>query len=256
MPPAKKRILSFLMTRTLFGLHQSPWTERARWPLEHHGIRFEYHEHVPMLGELLLRRKAGVKNATVPLLSDGDDVVMGSSAIAEYAEKIGGGAPLFPHGRSADIARWVDVAERMSSAGRAWFLKRFVDSREAKAESLPTFVPSVLRGALLPTTTMAIRFLEKKYDVPADVEREIERTLRPLLRELREAIKEGGYVLSGASPAFTYADVALAATMQVLRPWAGAKLGPATREAWTNEALAREFDDLVAWRDAIYGKHR
>jgi glutathione S-transferase len=56
--------------------------------------------------------------------------------------------------------------------------------------------------------------------------------------------------------AFSFADVAIAATLQVLRPHSGADLGPATREAWTNEPLARDFSDLLAWRDAVYAKHR
>jgi glutathione S-transferase len=103
---------------------------------------------------------------------------------------------------------------------------------------------------------MAIKFLAKKHGVPEDVDAEVQHTLRPLLEEAREAVDDGGYVLSRSGLSFTYADVALAAAMQVVRPRQGSKLGPATREAWTNEALAREFEDLLAWRDAIYGKHR
>jgi glutathione S-transferase len=242
------------MSLTLFGLTQSPWTERARWALDHHGVAYRYHEHLPMLGELLLRRKAKTKKPSVPLLEDGADVVMGSFAIARHAEKVGRGAPLFPRDRDHEVAHWADVAERMTRVGRAWLMKRLLADKAAQAEALPSFIPGFLRGVSAPTAGMAVRFLAKKYDVPQDVDAEVEHTLRPLLEELRAALENGTYLLAPSS--FSFADLAMAASMQVLRPHASAKLGPATREAWTNEALARDFGDLLEWRDAIYGKHR
>lgn len=247
------------MRRTLYGLSQSPWTERARWALEHHGVAYTYHEHVPMLGEVLLRRKARTKKASVPLLADGDTIVMGSFEIAKHAERIGRGAPLFPRDMDTQIAHWADVAERMTRVGRAWLMKRLVNSKAAQAESLPSFIPGGVRAAFAPTAGMAVRFLAKKYDVPEDAEAEVEHTLRPLLLDLRAALGKaspgkGAYIL--APSAFSFADLAMAATMQVVRPREGAPLGPATREAWTNERLAEEFADLLEWRDAIYAKHR
>jgi glutathione S-transferase len=246
------------MSRTLYGLSVSPWTERARWALDHHGISYAYHEHVPMLGELLLRRKARTKHATVPLLADGDDVVMGSFEIVRHAEKIGRGAPLFPRDKDAELVGWVDKAERMMEVGRSWLSKRLLASKAAQAESLPSFIPGVVRGALAPSAAMAVRFLKKKHSVATDVDAEVEHKLRPLLVELREALRrsEGAtrYVLG--TPSFSAADLVLAATMQVVQPHERAKLGPHTRDAWTNEALVADFGDLIEWRDAIYAKHR
>ncbi|MBX3229490.1 MAG: glutathione S-transferase [Labilithrix sp.] len=245
------------MSRTLFGLRISPWTERARWALDHHKVTYAYHEHVPMLGELLLRRKARTNKASVPLLSDGDDVVMGSLAIAKHAEQRRGGTPLFPPSEEGAIDRWADVAERITKAGRDRLLSRMVADSKAQAESLPSFVPGGLRGVMAPTAGMAIRFLARKYGSEGDPEASearAEETIRPLLEETREAIKDGGYVL--AKDCFTFADIALASSLQVLRPRAEMAIGPATRAAWTNEKLADEFEDLVAWRDTVYAKHR
>jgi glutathione S-transferase len=42
----------------------------------------------------------------------------------------------------------------------------------------------------------------------------------------------------------------------VVKPHARATVGPRTREAWTQPELAREFADVLAWRDAVYAKHR
>ena len=242
------------MSRTLYGLAISPWTERARWALEHHGVAYTYHEHVPMLGEVLLRRKAGVKKASVPLLADGDDIVMGSFEIAKHAERIGRGASLFPRDREGEIAQWADAAERMTRVGRASLFRKLMRSKAAQTETLPSFIPGGLRGALTPSAAMAIRFLARKYAVPEDVEAELEHTLRPLLLDLRAAIGKGGYVLSGTT--FTFADLAMASTMQAIRPRAASSFGPATREAWTIDEIAEEFADLLQWRDTIYAKHR
>jgi glutathione S-transferase len=249
------------MSRTLYGLSQSPWTERARWALDHHGVAYAYHEHVPMLGELLLRRKARTKKASVPLLADGDRVVMGSFEIARYADGIGRGASLFPRDKEKEIAHWGDAAERMLRVGRAQLMKRLVEDKAVQAEALPSFIPGGLRGALAPSAAMAVRFLMKKYDVPEDVDAEVRHTLRPLLEDLRASLRLDGkqegatpYVLS--TPTFTVVDLTMAAAMQVIRPHEGAKLGALTREAWSNDALARDFGDLLEWRDAIYRKHR
>lgn len=238
--------------RTLYGLGQSLWTERARWALDHHGLRFAYHEHVPMIGEVLLRRKAGTKYATVPLLDDGGTIVMGSLAIAQHAERGGRGAPLFPRGKDTEIAHLNDVAERMARVGRAWLVRNLLQSKEAQRESLPSFVPGFLRGAFAPSAAMALKFLAKKHGVNDDVDYEVEHTLRPALLDVRAALGDKPYLLD----TFTYADISIAASLQCLRPADHLKLGPATREAWTNEALARDFDDLLMWRDAVVRKHR
>jgi glutathione S-transferase len=242
------------MSRTLYGLSVSPWSERARWALEHHDLAYAYHEHVPMIGELLLRRKAGVKKATVPLLADGDLVVMGSVPIARHADKVGRGEPLFPRGKDAEIDRWVEKAERMMEVGRAWLTRRLLANKATQAEALPSFVPGILRGAFAPSAAMAVRFIAKKHAVPENVDAEVQRTLRPLLQELGKAVRESGSYLVGSS--FSAADLVLAATIHIVRPHERAKLGPLTREAWTNDALVADFGDLLEWRDAIYAKHR
>ena len=86
---------------TLYVIHHSPWSERARWALLHHKLRFEEREHVPLIGELSLRMRA--KNTkgkvSVPLLVDDEgESVQGSLAIGEHADRIGKRAKLFPEG--------------------------------------------------------------------------------------------------------------------------------------------------------------
>jgi len=241
--------------RTLYGLRQSPWTERARWALDHHRVQYRYHEHVPMLGEVLLRLKAKPKpgqKASVPLLVDGDQVLGSSLDIARHADALGGSTPLFPAGRIDEVTRWADVSDRIIGVGRAQVLAGLRTSREAQREALPPFMPSLVRGALAPSAAAAALFIAKKHGVPGDPVEAAERTLRPALAEVRASLAGRTYLLD----AFSFADVAIAASLRALRPEARAELGPATRAIWSNEAFAAEYADLLAWRDALYERHR
>ncbi len=246
------RRLAGRMGRTLYGLRMSPWTERARWALDHHGVAYTYHEHLPMLGEVLLRLKARRKKATVPLLADGDRIVMGSFEIAKHAEGIGRGAALFPSGTDVEMRHWADVAERLSRAGRTLLMERLSGDRVAQADLLPGAFPSAVRTTLAPMAGLGLRFIASKHEIARDVGSEIEHVLRPLLQEVQERVSGRTYVFASLS----FADIALASCMQVLRarPWP--KVPEALLDAWTNESLANEFEPLLKWRDAIYDKHR
>jgi glutathione S-transferase len=242
--------------RTLYGLSQSPWTEKARWALDHHTIAYRYHEHVPVLGELLLRAKArsrpkGTK-ASVPLLADGDAVFCSSLAIARHAESIGRGDPLFTKENDDAILRWAELSDRVMCAGRARVLAGLRTNRAAQREALPPFIPSVLRAVLTPMATTASLFLGAKYDVGCDPDAEAETVLRAAFEELRAGLGGRPFLLDR----FTFADIAMAASLQTLRARKRAPIGPATREIWENVALARDFEDLLTWRDALYAGHR
>ena len=158
--------------RTLYGLAQSPYTEKARWALDHHAIAYRYHEHVPMLGEVFLRLKArgrptGTK-ASVPLLVDGPDVLPTSLAIARYADRVGRNAALFPEEQLDEILRWADLSDRILDIGRARVMEGLRTNPEAQREALPSFIPGVLRGALAPMAVSGGMFLAAKYHIPKD----------------------------------------------------------------------------------------
>jgi len=57
---------------------------------------------------------------------------------------------------------------------------------------------------------------------------------------------------------FSYADVICASVLQFVAPVSDrfVPLEPATRRSFTHPELAREFADLLAWRDALYEAHR
>src|SRR5262245_38280116 len=114
--------------RRLYVLGVSPWSERARWVLDHHALEYQAIAHMPFLGERRLRRAAGnpAGRVTVPLLFAGERRLTNSWDIALYADREGAGAKLLPAELEADIRRWHDLAERSMSAGRALTLARLL----------------------------------------------------------------------------------------------------------------------------------
>jgi glutathione S-transferase len=236
----------------------APWCEKARWALDHHRVPYVEIEHVPLLGELALRRAARrpLGRVTVPLFVDRGEVLMDSFAIARHAEGVGTGPSLFPAGSEADVAAWNERSEVLMRSGRAMLLPRLRRDRAALLEQLPPAVPSVLRPVLLPLSAFGAEHLMRKYAIRAGEEARHEAASRESLDTLRGALAAGrGCVLPGG---FSYADVAMAAALQFLRPVDERyiRLGPATREVWTHPGLATAYADLLAWRDELYARHR
>jgi glutathione S-transferase len=235
---------------TLYVIHHSPWSERARWALLHHGMAFEEREHVPLIGEMALRMRAKSQGkVSVPLLIDGDEAIQGSLRIGEYVDRKGKKAKLFPEGSVPTITALDEALEDALSAGRERFVIGLAGNREAQLESLPGFLRS------LPFATLSARigtaFVTSKYNARIG---SVDDRIRAGLRAVREAIGSKRYVLD----AFSFGDIVAASVVQAIAPVADrfVELPPATRTLWQHEKLAREFEDLVVWRDRIYADHR
>ena len=241
----------------LYQMHYSPWSERARWALDHHQLRYEKVEHVPVLGTPALRLAARrpVGRLTVPLLLDGATVVDGSLAIARHAEAKGQGEPLFAPKDVETILRWNEVGDAMVDAARVLTVRKTQRDPEAQREAVPGFVPEALRGAVAAGSGGVIAVLESKYGFSGVTEEQARERARQGLLKLRSALGSGLHL---AGERFSYADLLMAASLQFVRPVADLfmPIGPATRRCWSNPDLADEFGDLVEWRDRIYAEHR
>lgn len=230
----------------LVALPYSPWSIKAKWALDHHGVEYRYVTYLPMLGEPLLRattrRFRG--RSSVPVLLTDEGPIEGSLEIARFAERMGRGAPLFPSGGEDEIERWNTRSEILLEAGRALALKRMLRSREALAENVPG--PRI--GTLLaPVGALGVRFVARKYRAN-DVADRYREELRFGFSILREALA-GDHLLG----TFSYADIAMVVATFALRPPGPAydHLGDASRACWTDEELARASGDVLAWRDRV-----
>jgi glutathione S-transferase len=246
-----------MATPKLISLGVSPWTERAKWSLDHHGLPYRVVDHFPVLGERRLRRIVGPDKpkATVPVLVDGDRVLSESWDIALYADGKGSGARLIPPEHEPAIRKWTALADETMQSGRALVIASLLADPAALDEAGPPAVPRWARPLLRPVARGLTRAFAKKYELRLGDEAPQTRVMRAALDELRAGLASGAGFLLGT---FTYADIAMATLLQGVAPVDDRfiRLGPATRRVWTRAALAAEYADLVAWRDALYDKKR
>jgi len=240
----------------LVGEGFSPWTEKARWALDHHGMRYRYQEYSPLVSEPWLRIRAGRMSGriSVPYLL-GPEVSVGDSfAIAALADRQGAGPPLVPSELSRDVEVWNARSERLMQAGRAQILERTEGDRAVQVESLPSGVPRVLRSTLASSVRIGTAYLRKKYAVAAVPDEALEVDLAAVRAALAATTERSPYLLG----TFTLADVAIASALQAVRPHVRFPrgLGPAQRVAWERPELAARWEDLLTWRDDMIARHR
>lgn len=238
---------------TLVYLGYSPWSAKARWALAHHGVAYRKVHYVPMLGEpaLRMRMRRPTGRVTVPVWIDGERVLTDSLAIAREAERIGRGTPLFPAGADADIEAWNELGERMLAVGRAWIVEATRAHEDLQLELVPPSLRRV-RPLALAMARMGLRYFERKYGL-ADPRVADEGLFRDGLERLRSAISGRGTVLGS----FTYADIAMALPITFVVPPAPPilRLGEASRRRLGDPGLARDYADLVRWRDGLLTRY-
>ena len=233
---------------TLYAIHYSPWSHRARWALEHHQIPFHYREHTPLLGEFSLRlraRSGGVQGrVTAPMLVLPGEVISDSWDIICYADRVGAGSPL--QTQNSEIANWATCLEPAYDAARQRVTRKTLESPSALAEAAAGAVPGWLAGPSRPIAAIGARFIARKYGFdPND-----ECTQEPLiagLESIREALDSGPFLYD----TFSAADIMAACLITAVQPHTAAPLKPATRAVWTDDALVERFSDLVTWRDQL-----
>jgi glutathione S-transferase len=242
----------------LIAARYSPYSERARWALDHHAVAYREKVYTPMLGEPFLRLRARKWRGkiTVPVFVDGKTVLRDSIDIARHADAHGRGQPLFPPRAESEIASWIRDADAMLDAGRALLLPRLVQDRAAAKDTLPSYIPGPLRGLFVPLAIRGSKYLIKKHVKPRGIDPATdEATIRRVLDRLRGALAGGrSTILDG----LTFADVVMAAALNMVRPVESpaVPLGDAERRAWTREDLVQAYPEVVAWRDRLYAERR
>ena len=235
----------------LVAISYSPWSEKARWALDHHGLSYREERYLSVVDEpmmrLRLRRWRG--KITIPILFATKEVLTDSLEIARYADRHGHGPPLFPND---EVEAWNDASERALAAGRVLATLRVSKQPEALLEHVPSSLDFLPRPIARRVALQGVNYLRTKYSFEA--EQAAEAAIRQVLMELRGALREEEFLLGD----FSYADIAMALALQFVAPVADRwiRLGPASRKCWTTPQLAEDFDDLVRWRDHIYATRR
>lgn len=211
-----------------------------------------------MLGERRLRKLAGSRTASVPLLVGPDGPVMGSLDIARWADS-SSTVQLFPVAMEQDVLSWHQRSERLLERARILLFQNVLASPLALQEAVPSFVPAAFRPALRFAARQGIEFLAKKYQLPNTGNAELLAEVIEELEPLRRAV-----ALAGARTTllarFTFADVAMACALNGFLPTdkepRTRSMGPGFRAAWHREAITAKYPELFAWRDRLYDQHR
>lgn len=246
----------------LYGLHYSPWTERARWALDFCAVEYVYREHVPLLGEPLLRwraRQAGRSTATVPLLVDAlSRQVWGDSL--EIIQEASRRAPPGALSLVADfesLSEWAATIEPALQGLRARIAAGMLASPQALDDTTRTILPGWMVRMSRPLAASGGRFLARKYRAVLDDAEGHRRALRAGLEAVRDALRKSGgdYLRYGR---FTAHDIVGATLLQGVQPVGREfiRLPLSLSSVWTHAEFATEYADLVAWRDSMYTRHR
>lgn len=243
-------------TPTFVSLRYSPWSERAHWALDHHGLAYELVRHQPFIGERKLRKLAGRRTGrvTAPLLLAGGERLMDGFEIARWADRHGSAEPLVPAAREREIAELSALAERGLEAGRVLVTAALLADDVALDELLPGGVPRPLRPALRAYARFGTRWFARKYSLSLGDLAASRRALAKTLERFRERYGARPYLFER----FSFADISFCALLQGVSPVDDRylRLRPGRRRTFTQPALAAEFADLVARRDRLYAEHR
>ena len=236
--------------RTLVGASYSPWSQKARWALDHYGVTYRWQSYLPTYSEIRLRYrlKRWRGRVTVPVLIDGKQTFEQSRAIADRAHRIGEGPTLFP---SADVDHWDQLSEAALAEGRQRVTEAILANPAAKREALDGVVPKSLQPALQCVASFAAQRVLRKYRDKVQ-QGALDRTLSAIRKQLERT--KNDYLLG----TFSYADIAMAVVLEMVDPVANDYVfrAPATRACWRDESRAIQYKDLLDWRNRICERHR
>lgn len=240
------------MKNQLIGIGYSPWTQKARWALEHHRIEYGYSEHLIMVGKPLLRLRTGRLrgDVTAPALLTAEGNHLDSFDIARFADRLGGSTSLFPKAHTDEIERWNDLSNSILCAGRMLTTEAICDNREALCEAIPTLLKPI--PGSVPLAKEAARYVLRTYGMPGNAATWLE-DMRAGFQKIREALAGKDYLFNE----FSIGDIILAVTTQVIQPPDSqyVPLGPESAKCWTRPELVAEFGDLLRWRTGVFEKH-
>ena len=250
--PQKKKAIE------LVGIGLSPWTEKAQWVLDHHRVPYQYREHTILLGMPALSARLGLPSSeiTVPLLIEGDQIILDSFDITQRVDARFGGS-LIPAEHLPEIKHYNILCDLVSDASRALMIERLLKDPAAQAQMLPPFIPGMFRGPFRFMSRVGAAYIQQEFNTTRKSSYEYGMVMLQSFVGLSAAVERAGgkYLIGGG---FTMADILGAVAVGGLRPHRriAEKMGPAVLKCWTSEELEDRFGHLLEWRDWVYQQHR
>jgi len=234
----------------------SIWSEKAHWVLDFCRIPYTREIYTPLISTPRVRYLAGnlFGKLTLPIITYQSEVYSDSYTIAQFAnaKRAHGAADLFPVEHLTEINEWEALSQQLMDRCRIKALVKMKTNQQSLENNLPAFIPKALRPHLRFMTKIALSNFQNKYPI---AEQDPDLLLRQGLLKLRAKLKESkGYILKE----FSYADITMATAIVGFKPvdTRYMPIDDATIDSMTDDRLAEEFADLIAWRDQLYATFR
>lgn len=245
------------MPATLWHIELSHYNEKARWALDHKGIRYE--RRVPMPGLHGLRALIETRGAQrrLPVLNLDGHRIGDSTAIIAALERYAPESPLYPSDpgeRDRALALEDFFDEQLGPALRRFSWHHTLPDTEAVAAALFTG-PAPGRERLLRLTAPAARLMVRKdYGITEEGARRARADVLSAMDRLERELRPSGYL---AGDAFGVADLTAASLFTPVmapaqRPFLPPSFPPAVQEL-REELTARPGG---RWVLDTYARHR
>src|SRR5262245_7737700 len=221
----------------------SHYCEKARWALDHAGVRYRERPHLQLIHWLAVRRAGGGR--TAPVLVCGDRVLADSAEIvAEADARAPDDRRLYPDDpAAADEARELEreFDERLGPKGRLWMYDALRGRRDIAIAYACTGVPAWERRLLPVAYPLVTRVIDRYLRItPAGAARS-EAEVRGVFDAVAERLADGRPYLCGDR--FTAADLTFAslAAAVLMPPEYGVPLPQPEELPVAMAAVVREF---------------
>ncbi|HIA03001.1 MAG TPA: hypothetical protein EYN66_14020, partial [Myxococcales bacterium] len=179
----------------LIGITYSPWSYKARWALDWHGINYRYQEYLLMLGQVKLRAQLRQRaHATVPAMISADTKLRDSFEIAKWADQQQGGTDLQTN--TAEVAQWNQISESILRLGRIRCALSVQDDPAGLRASVPPPMNKLPGATQL--AKLGVRYILKTYPINTQVS-EIEKQCATHLATVESGLSEQDFLLGTPS---------------------------------------------------------
>ncbi len=241
----------------LYQFELSQYSEKVRLILDYKGLTYRKIEVTPGIGQVELFRMTGQRK--VPVLKDGNHIVVDSTEIAKYLDSQYPARPLIPtdpkqRGLCLLIEEWAD--ESIGLKSRKVLFGALSQDQNLRKALLPAATPDIVKSLVEVVPSDVLKVLGLGVGYGPDVVKSAEADLKQDLEALCLLLSDSPYLV-GDQP--TLADLAVAGLSMLIKFPDGPYLDlPATLRGLGVPGLATSvvYQPFFTWRDRLYAQYR
>lgn len=241
----------------LYQFELSQYSEKVRLILDYKQLEYKKIEVTPGIGQLELYRLSG--QTQVPILKDGDTVVVDSTEIALYLERKYPDRPIIPtepilKGQCLLMEEWAD--ESIGIKGRKAFVGALNQNKNFRTSVLPQNTPEVVKNLVGAVPSELLDILGVGVGFGPDAIRYALGGLKQDLEALCLILQSQPYLVTDHP---TLADLTVAALSIILKFPQGDYLDVSKEfqgKGIPGIADNSDYDVFWQWRDRLYEQYR